>query len=292
LDFEIAKCTARFVSQEGNPVYDGVVFLIPAFPYDLAVKLLRDAPAGHILLGHWIDEALFAKSCVSPLHQCSHDFPAKTLPMRAFLEPKAEFGRSRIRVFERGHAKAFQVVETPDDERKLVRFPSLRSLFASCQIFTPRWRLPWHELGNGGRDASKNVPCIRHLKLPELQSLALDDYHPVSLSTADDTSKNFGLEYAESNRAELESTMSGALGMADLFLLLVALFGLVASIFWVWMIIDCATKEPAQGNDKLVWILIIVFTHWIGALIYYLVRRPQRMAQLGSPHSGKSELSS
>ena len=47
------------------------------------------------------------------------------------------------------------------------------------------------------------------------------------------------------------------------------------------MLIDCAKYEPAEGNDKLVWILIIVFTHWIGALIYLLVRRPQRKAKFG-----------
>ena len=42
---------------------------------------------------------------------------------------------------------------------------------------------------------------------------------------------------------------------------------LIASIFWVWMLVDCATKEPDQGNDKVVWILVILFTHWVGALL-------------------------
>jgi nitrate reductase gamma subunit len=51
--------------------------------------------------------------------------------------------------------------------------------------------------------------------------------------------------------------------------------------FWIWMIVDCATKEPSEGNDKLVWIVIILFAQIIGALIYYFVRRPQRFAQLG-----------
>jgi hypothetical protein len=64
--------------------------------------------------------------------------------------------------------------------------------------------------------------------------------------------------------------------------LLFAALVLGASVFWVFMIIECATKEPAQGNDKLIWILIIIFTHWIGALIYYFVRRPERIAQLGA----------
>lgn len=50
---------------------------------------------------------------------------------------------------------------------------------------------------------------------------------------------------------------------------------------WIWMIVDCATKEPSNGNDKLIWIVIIVLTHWVGALIYLLVRRPQRIAMYG-----------
>lgn len=79
--------------------------------------------------------------------------------------------------------------------------------------------------------------------------------------------------------------MTGSLGLMDMLLLLIAAFGLAATVFWVWMIIECATKEPAEGNDKLVWILIIVFTHWIGAAIYYFVRRPERIAEFAPPPS-------
>jgi len=57
---------------------------------------------------------------------------------------------------------------------------------------------------------------------------------------------------------------------------------LLAIAFWIWMLIDCATKESSQGNDKVIWILVIIFTHWLGALIYFLVRRPERKRQLGA----------
>jgi len=59
-------------------------------------------------------------------------------------------------------------------------------------------------------------------------------------------------------------------------------FVIGGTVFWVMMIIECAAKESSQGNTKLIWILIIVLTHWIGALIYYFVRRPQRIAELGA----------
>ncbi len=48
----------------------------------------------------------------------------------------------------------------------------------------------------------------------------------------------------------------------------------------IWMLVDCATKETDQGNTKIVWILIIIFSHWFGALIYLPARRPQRLKEL------------
>ena len=59
------------------------------------------------------------------------------------------------------------------------------------------------------------------------------------------------------------------------------IIGLLLSIFWIWMIVDCATNEPGNNNDKVVWILVIVFTHIVGALIYFLIRRPERIRDHG-----------
>ena len=68
-------------------------------------------------------------------------------------------------------------------------------------------------------------------------------------------------------------------GLAGLLVLL--LIALLLSAFWIWMLVDCATKEPGTGNDKIIWILVIVLTSWIGALIYYFVRRPERIRLYG-----------
>ena len=67
----------------------------------------------------------------------------------------------------------------------------------------------------------------------------------------------------------------------DLFqlsLIIVSLtLGLGILAFWVWMLLDCIRYESNEGNDKIAWLLVIVVTKFIGALIYYFVRRPQRM---------------
>ena len=75
-----------------------------------------------------------------------------------------------------------------------------------------------------------------------------------------------------------------AIGFVILPLLFFPVFlclSLLASVFWIWMLIDCAMNEPNEGTSKIVWILIILFTHFLGAGIYFLARRPERMRQLG-----------
>jgi len=48
--------------------------------------------------------------------------------------------------------------------------------------------------------------------------------------------------------------------------MLLALGGL---ILWVMMLIDCAQRKFESENDKIVWILILVFTGFIGSILYY-----------------------
>ncbi len=56
---------------------------------------------------------------------------------------------------------------------------------------------------------------------------------------------------------------------------------LVGQVFWIWMIYDCATYEPSEGNDKIAWLLVIIFTNIFGALIYFFARRPERIRTVG-----------
>ncbi len=69
--------------------------------------------------------------------------------------------------------------------------------------------------------------------------------------------------------------------MAPVLLLVFLAIGLMSIAFWVWMLVDCIQNEPSEGNDKIVWVVVIALTGWIGALIYFFARRPTRIAQLG-----------
>jgi len=74
-----------------------------------------------------------------------------------------------------------------------------------------------------------------------------------------------------------------SLSLVFFLLFFVAVFGIGigGTVLWIWMLIDCATNEPSEGSDKVVWILVIVFTHALGALIYLLARRPERKRLYG-----------
>lgn len=72
----------------------------------------------------------------------------------------------------------------------------------------------------------------------------------------------------------------GFLLIGFIALALLAFVAVVAG-FWIWMLIDCATHTPNDGNLKLVWILIIVFASWVGALVYFFVQRPKNRFREG-----------
>ena len=63
--------------------------------------------------------------------------------------------------------------------------------------------------------------------------------------------------------------------------MLFSVAAILGTALWVWMFVDCVANEASSGNNKLFWLLIIVFAPMIGALSYFVVRRPNRIATRG-----------
>jgi hypothetical protein len=72
----------------------------------------------------------------------------------------------------------------------------------------------------------------------------------------------------------LKSDVGAAIGSALILLVILALAAL-----WVWALVD-AIRVPDDSDyragTKLVWILVIVLTGFIGAAVYLAVGRPTR----------------
>ncbi|MFK7911623.1 MAG: PLDc N-terminal domain-containing protein [Akkermansiaceae bacterium] len=84
------------------------------------------------------------------------------------------------------------------------------------------------------------------------------------------------------NRSEFYTKLDmGPLGMPELIIIAVLGVALLSIVFWIWMLVDCISKEPEQGNDKVVWVIVIALLGALGALIYLFARRPVRIQQFG-----------
>ncbi len=44
-------------------------------------------------------------------------------------------------------------------------------------------------------------------------------------------------------------------------------------VFWLWMLVDCIQNPALDGTEKLIWALVILFLHVLGAVLYYLIVR-------------------
>ena len=72
--------------------------------------------------------------------------------------------------------------------------------------------------------------------------------------------------------------VSGSFGLniIGLLALLVGLaFVLACFVFWLWMLIHAIKNKGLSDTEKIIWVLVILFVHVLGALIYFFVGRPK-----------------
>ena len=74
-------------------------------------------------------------------------------------------------------------------------------------------------------------------------------------------------------------TVDAAAGVMVIVTALLSCCGCVVGVgafaFWVWMIVDCATRQFKDSNEKIIWVLVVVLLNWLGALIYFIAGRPR-----------------
>ena len=65
-----------------------------------------------------------------------------------------------------------------------------------------------------------------------------------------------------------------SIGGGELILITALLFfiiplGLLTFVFWIWMLIDAIKNEGLKEGEKTAWVLVIVLTHLLGAIVYF-----------------------
>jgi hypothetical protein len=60
-----------------------------------------------------------------------------------------------------------------------------------------------------------------------------------------------------------------------LALLVLVPLALLSLVFWIWMLIHAIQNKGLTDTEKIVWVLVIIFLHLLGAVIYFFVGRPK-----------------
>ena len=65
--------------------------------------------------------------------------------------------------------------------------------------------------------------------------------------------------------------ISGGVALITLAILVTV----VPTVFWIVEIVDVVRRDFNDDNTKIIWLLVVIFGHLIGALVYYFVGKNQ-----------------
>ena len=46
---------------------------------------------------------------------------------------------------------------------------------------------------------------------------------------------------------------------------------IIGKAFWIYMVIDCATRKFKDKDSKTVWVLVVALTGLVGSIVYYYI---------------------
>ena len=72
--------------------------------------------------------------------------------------------------------------------------------------------------------------------------------------------------------------ITGAFGL--FFFLVTVVIGLAVFAFWLWMLIHAITNKGLSATEKVIWVLVIIFLHALGALLYFFLGRSKGQASV------------
>ena len=61
--------------------------------------------------------------------------------------------------------------------------------------------------------------------------------------------------------------------------LLLILLALAACVFWIWMLVSAIVNQGLTGVERLIWVVVIIFLHFLGAILYFFLGHPKRLSR-------------
>lgn len=73
----------------------------------------------------------------------------------------------------------------------------------------------------------------------------------------------------------LSAAGAGAGVAVILLFLFFILIGIASTVFWIVEIVDVVKRDFQEPNNKVIWLLVIIFLHFFGAILYYFIGKQQ-----------------
>jgi hypothetical protein len=70
----------------------------------------------------------------------------------------------------------------------------------------------------------------------------------------------------------------GGIGGSEIMLLL--FFIGIPTVLWLWALVDLLSSDFASSTNKLIWVAVILFLPILGAILYLLIGRKQKVRTL------------
>jgi hypothetical protein len=64
------------------------------------------------------------------------------------------------------------------------------------------------------------------------------------------------------------------------FMMFLGIVALALFAFWIWMLISVIQNKGLTDGEKVAWVLVVLFLHFIGAIIYFFIGHPKRKTPL------------
>jgi len=71
---------------------------------------------------------------------------------------------------------------------------------------------------------------------------------------------------------------AGALLFGGGCFLVLMILSVVGLVIWIWALVDAIQNPGLSGNERIIWVLVILLTNTLGAIIYLLIGRKRRTA--------------
>ncbi len=81
----------------------------------------------------------------------------------------------------------------------------------------------------------------------------------------------FGLVGAATSDQNLPQNMNQAGFYLAWIPIAIGAFSIVSLLFWIIGLVHCLTNKALQGNDKIVWVLVVILLNALGTLLYFFL---------------------